>query len=458
MAESLAEPSVEQSAKKAPRKPRVKKEENATVEEKKEEVREETPKKTVRKPRAKKEENATVVEEKAEEKKPAERKKKPVKKEEIVESKQEEKKEEQPTLQTRAEKMNAVKGIIKELLTEKNIRRTALIDETSRLYAERFPSDETSKVSDVKGRVGSVITLMEGGGEVFYENGEFSLKSKEKGDVKVEEKAPEEEKKKEEPFQEENHLPVVAPEAKLAPVFDLSALLGEKSKAATPSKKESEKPQKDVERTKKKEDEGVEKKTRVVKEKEEKSTPKKAKSPKQSQDKTKDRFLRKMRDQGGSYLEYYAVYLLQRYAQKNGRRLEGLKVSGGERDGGIDGEIELTDTFGFRETLYIQAKNWAPTDEKWMVGETLLQQFIGAVTYRMAREGKSHGRGVYVTTSKFSEGAKKMLDEMSDKFVGYDGDELYELAKECAFGVMQKEGEWVVDEKLLSGEKAFFNL
>ena len=87
-----------------------------------------------------------------------------------------------------------------------------------------------------------------------------------------------------------------------------------------------------------------------------------------------------------------------------------------------------------------------------------MQQFIGAVTYRMKKSGKLHGRGVYVTTSRFSEGAKKMLDDLSDAYVGYDGDDLFDLAKECNFGVVQKDGEWVLDENLLVGEKAFFNM
>ena len=80
------------------------------------------------------------------------------------------------------------------------------------------------------------------------------------------------------------------------------------------------------------------------------------------------------------------------------------------------------------------------------------------MTYRLRKEGKGNGRGVYVTTSKFSEGARKMLDEMSDKYVGYDGDELFDLAKECKFGLIQKDGEWTLDENLLAGEKAFFNM
>lgn len=172
-------------------------------------------------------------------------------------------------------------------------------------------------------------------------------------------------------------------------------------------------------------------------------------------------FLARLHKLGGEYFEYYSVYLLERYSRRNGRRLESLKVTAGDHDGGIDGEIELTDRLGFRETIYIQAKNWDPDkgDEKqWTVGETLLQQFIGACVCRQAKEGKQHCRGIFITTSRFTPEAKKMLDDTSDKFVGYDGAELYETAKECAFGIIKKNGEYALDETLLSSTKAFFNM
>ena len=64
----------------------------------------------------------------------------------------------------------------------------------------------------------------------------------------------------------------------------------------------------------------------------------------------------------------------------------------------------------------------------------------------------------YVITSRFTPDAKRILDDMSDKIVGYDGNDLYETAKECEFGLIKKNGEWALDEKLLSGPKAFFNM
>ena len=184
-------------------------------------------------------------------------------------------------------------------------------------------------------------------------------------------------------------------------------------------------------------------------------------SPRTADEKLKEEFLKRLRALSGEYFEYYSVYLLERYSLKSGRRLEGLRISGGKNDGGIDGEIELTDRFGFRETIYIQAKNWDPTKglaEKWMIGETLVQQFVGAATCRQMRDGKRNCRGIFVTTSTFTKDAKDALEVLGEKFIGYDGNDVFETAKECGFGLIKANGVWQLDEKLLAGDKAFFNL
>lgn len=184
-------------------------------------------------------------------------------------------------------------------------------------------------------------------------------------------------------------------------------------------------------------------------------------SPRTADEKLKEEFLKRLRALSGEYFEYYSVYLLERYSLKSGRRLEGLRISGGKNDGGIDGEIELTDRFGFRETIYIQAKNWDPTKglaEKWMIGETLVQQFVGAATCRQMRDGKRNCRGIFVTTSTFTKDAKDALEVLGEKFIGYDGNDVFETAKECEFGLIKVNGVWQLDEKLLAGDKAFFNL
>lgn len=179
---------------------------------------------------------------------------------------------------------------------------------------------------------------------------------------------------------------------------------------------------------------------------------------KNADERLKEAFLKKLRSLGGEYFEYYSVYLLERYARKYGRRLEAMKISGGEKDGGIDGEIEVSDKLGFRETIYVQAKNWNPTRSEWIVGETLLQQFVGAVLSRQARDGKRRTRGIFMTTSVFSSDAKAMLSAMSADFVGYDGSDVFDAAKECGFGVKEENGRMVLDEKLLSGTDAFYEM
>ncbi|MBQ7912933.1 MAG: restriction endonuclease [Clostridia bacterium] len=329
-------------------------------------------------------------------------------------------------------------------------------------------------------------------------------KAEEKAKTKVEQiPAPVEEVKteaKEEPKKEVENPPAVKQKAELAPkneVMDMSFLFGE-TKPAKPERKTEEKAEKSLPQTEAIPTPKTEVKTEVVPtpkaeikaeqppaqkpkiqpkkpEQEQpqaqpknqvqsrvlKTVKKAAVKPMTADEKLRDNFLKKLRSLGGDYFEYYSVYLLEKYSRKNGRRLESLKISGGDRDGGIDGEIELTDRLGFRETIYIQSKNWDPergNERLWVVGETLLQQFIGACACKQAKDGKQHTRGIFITTSNFTPDAKRILETMSDKVVGYDGDDLFEAAKECQFGLIYENGNWKLDEKLLSGTKAFFNM
>ncbi len=294
---------------------------------------------------------------------------------------------------------------------------------------------------------------------------------KAKAEEKAEEPVKIDEPIKEEPIKKEEVALVEKPKAELAPkgtLMDMSFLFGEikqpkkeePKKAETPAKAE-EKPAsvEKAQTTQKPVQKPVEKKQPVQK----RATGGNMRQAKTltADEKLQDAFLSRLHKLGGEYFEYYSVYLLEKYSRMNGRRLESLRITGGDHDGGIDGEIELTDRLGFRETIYIQAKNWDPSkgDEKlWVVGETLLQQFIGACVCRQAKEGKQHCRGMFITTSRFTPEAKKLLGDTSDKFVGYDGNDLYETAKECSFGLIKKNGEWAIDDELLSGIKAFYNM
>ena len=440
------------------------------------------------------------------------------------------KEEKLPTL-TRAEKKDAIKKIIREVLQTER-KWSELIDLAAQAYQAAYPIPENGNANDVRGRVGSVLHLMQEEKEIVVDGNFVRLSSQEtavkaaggEGTVLAEapvetpveaptpKKQPKTKKeatvsalneaatvenppvKLEDDLSENGEKAVEAPTqtalvatavAAPAPVYDMSSLFGERRvgkksapvkeavEAAVQEKKEElaktkpvkteEKPVAAVKAPEKKVEEKpattekkpVERKPAEKQARREIPTRRMVRSGKA--DPLKDEFLKRLRSLGGNYFEYYAIYLLERYSRMNGRRLEGLRISGGERDGGIDGELELTDRLGFRETIYVQAKNWEPTDERWYIGETILQQFIGAVAYRQAVEGKQHCRGMFITTSTFTTGAKEMLEKMSDRFVGYDGDELFDTAKECEFGLVKDgKGGWKIDEELLSGKKSFF--
>lgn len=501
------------------------------------------------------------------------------------------KKEETQELKTltRAQRTDAAKNVIKELLAVKPHKHNELIESAAKIFSARYVGADNENANDVKGRIGSVLDAMQKSSEIMYDGGMYALKARimmpvveekpaskaekpvkktatkaaaakdeqaeekpvkkatkksvksanetaktedeiaekpakkttkktkqeavvvEEKVEKLEETAPKkrgrkpkaaqeevkaeptietpskteavaEEKAVEQPKKEQaeekpivENPPAVKEKAELVKpaLVDMSFLLGGKAKpqekpAPTPQAVQKEEPkpaeEKPTETKKapvKAEKFKVQKNSDVVIKIVKPTVRKLPQKPLTADEKLKENFLKRIRALGGDYFEYYSVYLLERYSMKNGRRLEGMKINGGEHDGGIDGEIELTDKFGFRETIYVQSKNWDPEkgkEENWVVGETLLQQFIGACACRQARDGKQHCRGIFVTASRFTPEAKKILETMSDKIVGYDGSDLYEAAKECKFGLVYENGNWKLDEKLLSGTKAFFNM
>ncbi len=300
-------------------------------------------------------------------------------------------------------------------------------------------------------------------------------------EVKAEEKPIEAPAPAPAPVKMETEAPKKEEEAPKGTLMDMSFLFGDIKPVKKEEPKKAEVKKEPVREVKAEEKPAPKAELNKEPKAEQKSVPKQEQKPKQvktekrnernasvkkpramtADEKLQEAFLKRLHRLGGDYFEYYSVYLLERYSRMNGRRLEALKITGGDHDGGIDGEIELTDRLGFRETIYIQAKNWDPDkgDEKlWVVGETLLQQFIGACVCRQAKDGKQHCRGIFITTSRFTPEAKRLLDDTADKFVGYDANDLFEAAKECQFGIIKKNGEWSLDDELLSGEKAFFKM
>ena len=101
-----------------------------------------------------------------------------------------------------------------------------------------------------------------------------------------------------------------------------------------------------------------------------------------------------------------------------------LTRTGGSGDGGIDGIITL-DRLGL-EKVYIQAKRWAPGNN---VSRPELQGFYGALAMRQAN------KGVFITTSEFSQPAREYAAQVSNGIVLVDGEMLTQLMIEYGVGV-----------------------
>ena len=149
---------------------------------------------------------------------------------------------------TRAEKKDATKNLIRELLAIKPHKHNELLDEVSKLYTERFSGEETDNVNDVKGRVGSVLDIMKKEGDVAYDGGMYALKAralptppevpaeekatkKTRAKKKTEESAVTEEKPKKEPKKAVVSAPVeektaAKPAVKTAPTGDAKTTFG----------------------------------------------------------------------------------------------------------------------------------------------------------------------------------------------------------------------------------------
>ena len=95
---------------------------------------------------------------------------------------------------------------------------------------------------------------------------------------------------------------------------------------------------------------------------------------------------------------------------------------GGSGDGGIDGIIK-EDRLGL-DFVYIQAKRWGAA-----VGRPQIQAFAGSLEGRRAR------KGVFITTSSFTETAREYVNVIGKSIVLVDGNELAELMLDYGIGV-----------------------
>ena len=129
------------------------------------------------------------------------------------------------------------------------------------------------------------------------------------------------------------------------------------------------------------------------------------------------------------------------YGGGDEKRIKG--VSPGP-DGGIDGTID-EDKLGL-DQIYIQAKRYSENT----VGRPKIQGFLGAMT------GGGCKKGVFVTSSTFTNDAKRFAENLSDvRLVLIDGVALAELMIEYCVGVQIKETIQVakIDQDFFCGEE-----
>lgn len=109
-----------------------------------------------------------------------------------------------------------------------------------------------------------------------------------------------------------------------------------------------------------------------------------------------------------------------------GSRTDAGKSIGGTGDEGIDGIIK-EDRLGL-DLVYLQAKRWEGT-----VGRPEVQKFVGAL------HGKRAKKGVFITTSKFSDDAKNYVETIDPKVILIDGRMLAELMIDHGVGTTTTE-------------------
>lgn len=131
--------------------------------------------------------------------------------------------------------------------------------------------------------------------------------------------------------------------------------------------------------------------------------------------------LQVIKSQSPSFFERVVIDLLVKMGYGGTRRDAGQAI-GKSGDGGIDGIIK-EDRLGL-DIVYIQAKRWDGT-----VGRPEVQKFAGALQGQRAR------KGIFVTTSAFTQTAKDYVSRIDSKIVLIDGDTLAELMIDHNIGV-----------------------
>jgi len=121
-----------------------------------------------------------------------------------------------------------------------------------------------------------------------------------------------------------------------------------------------------------------------------------------------------------SFFEQIVIELLVRMGYGGSQR-EAAEVVGRSGDGGIDGIIK-EDRLGL-EVIYVQAKRWENT-----VSRPEIQKFVGAL------QGKRARKGIFITTSKYSSEARQYVNNIENRVVLIDGEQMTRLMIEHGIG------------------------
>lgn len=121
-------------------------------------------------------------------------------------------------------------------------------------------------------------------------------------------------------------------------------------------------------------------------------------------------------EQDPAFFERLVMDVLQAMGYGRGQQL------GGSGDEGFDGVIN-EDRLGL-DRIYVQAKRWTNT-----VGRPDVQGFVGALA------GRGATKGVFITTSDFSAGARAYAEQVQARVILIDGQQLAQLMIEHDVGV-----------------------
>ncbi len=148
-------------------------------------------------------------------------------------------------------------------------------------------------------------------------------------------------------------------------------------------------------------------------------------------------FLILLHSKGGEFFEKYFITLISKQLENDGKKIDVANLTAGADDGGIDGIIYTTDELGFKETVMMQMKN-----RNDITSETDIRSFYGALC---ALGGT---RGIYAITSDFHPQAKAFINSI-DNLIGLNGKDIFSIACNCKYGIVEKNGILEIDRAIL---------